>query len=550
VNNHSIKLRDYQKECLEAIKLCYKTGIRRQLICLPTGTGKTIIFAQFPNFFGMKKRMLVLAHREELLNQAREKILRANSNLKVDIEQAERQADDSCDVVVASVQTLGRQNSKRLQRLNPNQFYLIVVDEAHHAIASTYHRILKHFKIFDENTRKLLVGFTATPKRGDRIGLDAVFEEITFSRSMPDMIEKGYLAPLAAFRIETDIDLSDVKTRMGDFVTGQLSKAVNIHKRNDIVIKVYQEHLKGRQTICFCVDVAHANSLAETFRKNKIATASVTGEMDRDKRAKALADFQTGKKQVLTNCMVLTEGYDESSISGIILARPTKSSLLYTQMIGRGTRLHPGKENVTVIDIVDVTKNHKLINLSTLFGLPKDFNLEGRTTSEVHEAIRWVEANRPWVQTDLATSLSDLRYKCQKVNLFDMQTPPELIEISDFAWTQISPNRYKLHIVGGEHITVSQNILDDWEAVIQKNITERVIARSKSLKSSIKSADDFISIHRKESKKLVYRYSPWRQQPISEKQIKILKKRGITVSKKLTKGQASHIISMLITSQK
>lgn len=541
----TVELREYQRACLEAIKLRYKAGIRRQLICLPTGTGKTIIFAEFPSFFRMKKRMLVLAHREELLNQARDKILAANPRLKVGIEQANRKADAGADIVIASVPTLGRKHSSRVQRLNPDDFYLVVVDEAHHATATTYRRALEYFGVFEQKTDKLLVGFTATPKRGDGKGLDAVFDEITFSESLPEMVKAGYLSPLAAYRVETDVDLSGVKTRMGDFVTSQLSRAVNVQQRNELVVNVYEKRLAGRQTLCFCVDVAHAHSLAAAFERAGIPTTAVTGEMNRDDRARALSEFRSGGKRVLTNCMVLTEGYDESSISGIILARPTKSTLLYVQMIGRGTRLHPGKDNVVIVDVVDVTRGHELVSLSTLFGLPTNFDLEGRTTSQVRKAFEWAELNRPWVRTDLATSISNLKYRCLRVDLFDLETPEEIEWCSDYAWMKVGENRYRLNLARGEHIVLESTILGVWECNIWKGRTEQAVARGRSFESVIEEADTYVSKERKDSVKLVDSRSRWRRQPASEKQLTVLRTREIKLPKGLTKGQASHIIGLL-----
>jgi ATP-dependent helicase IRC3 len=234
-----LKLRDYQRECLKAVYENYRTGIRRQVVSLPTGSGKTVIFSELPRYLKMKKKMLVLAHRSELLEQARDKIRQANPDLRVEIEQAGRVAGPESQVVVASVPTLGRENSKRLRRLDSEDFYIIVVDEAHHSTAKTYVRVLKHFGVFEKTGRKLLVGFTATPKRGDGKGLDAVFQEIVFSRTLPEMIDAGYLSPVAGYRVETDVDLSRVKVRMGDFVASQLSAAVNIEQRNELVVKVY-----------------------------------------------------------------------------------------------------------------------------------------------------------------------------------------------------------------------------------------------------------------------------------------------------------------------
>ena len=538
-------LRDYQRECLDAILARYREGVRRQIVCLPTGTGKTVIFAHFPRFFRMKKRMLVLAHREELLDQAREKVLAANPELTVEVEQAGRRASPESDVVVASIPTLGRKNSKRLARLDPEEFYLIVVDEAHHSTAETYVRVLDHFGVLAEDTQKLLVGFTATPKRGDGQGLDKVFEEITFSRTLPEMIVAGFLSPVAAFRVETDVDLSRVRTRMGDFVTHQLSDAVNVKARNDLVVKVFGERLKNRQTLCFCVDVAHTKSLAKSFRRSGVPTTAVTGEMDPDKRKKALADFSAGRVRVLTNCMVLTEGYDESSVAGIILARPTKSTLLYTQMIGRGTRLHPGKENVTVVDIVDATKDHKLVTLPSLFGLTDEFDLEGRTTTAIQDALSWVERNRPWVRTELATSLSDLRYRCRRVNLLELNLPTELCGYAKFAWTRVGKDAYRLGLGKGESVFITPTILGQWEVVRRGRGRDESLGEAKAVPEAIRLAEAWVEKECKDSLGLVLLKTRWRREPASEKQKKLLKGRKIDVPKGITKGQASHLIAML-----
>jgi len=544
-SNRMFDLRDYQRECLGAIMAGYRAGVRRQLTCLPTGSGKTVIFAEFPRYFRMRNQMLVLAHRAELLEQACDKIRRANPDLKIAVEQAGRVADPADDVVVASVPTLGRRGSKRLQRLDPNRFLLVVVDEAHHATAATYKRVFEYFGVFEADTPKLLVGFTATPKRGDGQGLDAVFQEIVFSRSLPEMIQAGYLAPVAGYRIDTDIDLSRVKTRMGDFVASHLSQTVNIGPRNELVVKVFRAKLKDRQTLCFCVDVAHTHSLADAFNRAGIPAGAVSGDMDRADRFKVLADFHAGRIQVLANCMVLTEGYDEPSVTGIILARPTKSALLYTQMIGRGTRLHPGKQNVTIIDIVDVTRDHSLTTLSSLFGFSESFDLEGHTTDEVQQAIRWVETHRPWVPIDQALSLSDLRYRCRRINLLDLETPAELLRHSHFAWIAVGKGAYRLGLAGGKAINVAPTILGRWEAVLRRFGKESLIARGKDLPSAIKMSEDYVTRHLSGSVGLVARNTKWRRLPASEKQLNVLSSKKIKVPKNLTKGQASHLISML-----
>jgi superfamily II DNA or RNA helicase len=544
----SIELRDYQRECLTAIYERYKAGVRRQLICLPTGTGKTVIFARFPAFFRMKKRMLVLAHRAELLNQARDKILAANPELKVEIEQAERNASVDCDVVVASVPTLGRRASRRLAELDPDQFSIVVIDEAHHATAETYRRIVEYFGVKQPDTQKLLVGFTATPKRSDGIGLDAIFDEISFSRTIPEMMQAGYLAPVAGYRVETDIDLSRVKTSMGDFVVSQLSDAVNIESRNALVVKAFRELVPDRRTLVFGVDVAHAHALAAAFNHYGIAAAPVTGDTPPDERARTLAAFSTGQIQVLTNCMVLTEGYDEPAVDGIILARPTNSTLLYTQMIGRGTRLHPGKTDVTVVDVVDNSSKNRLVTLPSLFGLAGNFNLKGRTTMQVERAMHWVEKNRPWVQTDLATDLDDLRLRCTRVNLVDLRLPDALAGIARFAWAAVGRNMYRLGLGQGEYLTCTLTQLEKWEVVLDsRNPADRgsMIATERQLAVAVAKAEQYVRNTHPGALDLVNLRASWRRRPASEKQLTLLKRGHLITPPQISRGQASHLIAML-----
>ncbi len=543
-----IELRDYQRECLAAIFHRYKAGVRRQLVCLPTGTGKTIIFAQFPSFFRMKRRMLVLAHRAELLHQARDKLLAANPSLKVEIEQAERSASERSDVVVASVPTIGRRGSRRLAGHDPDQFSIVVIDEAHHATAETYRRIVEHLGLMQPDTKKLLVGFTATPKRSDGIGLDAIFDEISFSRTIPEMMHAGYLAPMAGYRVETDIDLSRVKTSMGDFVVSQLSDAVNIASRNALVVKAFHELVPERRTLVFGVDVAHAHALAAAFNHYGIMAAPVTGDTPPDERSKTLAAFSSGRIQVLTNCMVLTEGYDEPAVDGIILARPTKSALLYTQMIGRGTRLHPGKTDVTVVDVVDNSSKHHLVTLPSLFGLAANFNLTGRTTSEVERAIRWVEINRPWVKTDLATDLDDLRLRCRRVDLMELRLPDELRGAARFAWAAIGRNCYRLGLGQGEYLTCAPTLLERWEVVLGSRHPEMdgsIVATERQLATAIAKAENCVRKTRPRALDLVDLQASWRRRPATEKQLERLKRAHLSPPPQISRGQASHLIAML-----
>jgi hypothetical protein len=243
--------------------------------------------------------------------------------------------------------------------------------------------------------------------------------------------------------------------------------------------------------------------------------------------------------------MVLTEGYDEPSVSGIILARPTKSALLYTQMIGRGTRLHPGKQNVTIVDIVDVTRDHSLTTLPSLFGFSEEFDLEGHTTDQVQKAMLWVETHRPWVSIDQALSLSDLRFRCRRIDLLDLETPAELQPYSRFAWVSVGKGGYRLGLAGGKAIIVAPTILGEWEAVFRYRSGDKFLRRGEDIRSAINMSEAHVSHHLKESVGLVARNTRWRRAPATDKQLRVLRSKKLTVPKGLTKGQASHLISML-----
>jgi ATP-dependent helicase IRC3 len=260
---------------LTRIHEAYRTGKRRVVVSLPTGTGKTVVFAHFPQYFKMKKRLLVLAHREELLLQARNKFLDVDPGLKVEIEQSGSRASQDAKVVIASVPTLGRSGSSRLKQLNPDDFFLIVVDEAHHAVAPTYRRIFEHFGLFNADTPRYLVGFTATPRRGDKQGLGEVFQEVCYARDLREMILAGYLCHIAGWRVDSDTSLDEVKVRHGDFVESQLAAVVNTGDRNQLLVNAYRQYAKGRRTIVFCVDVEHAKAVSTTFQSAGFRAAAV-----------------------------------------------------------------------------------------------------------------------------------------------------------------------------------------------------------------------------------------------------------------------------------
>lgn len=348
----ALALRPYQEEAIDAIRAQYVAGIKSTLLTLPTGCGKTVVFADIARRTVAKGgRVLVLAHRGELLTQALNKL----DAIGVDaaIEQADQYAGDAA-VVVASVQTM---HPRRLAAWPPDTFALIVIDEAHHVTADSYRSILNHFA-----TARVL-GVTATPDRLDGDGLGEVFETVAYQYELRAAIADGYLAPIRAERIEVaEIDLDNVKVRTGDFVGSDLANAVSSEAAIHAVVGPLTKLSGDRKTIVFAVDVQHATALAEAINVYKPNSAAVVhGGLPKEQRQQVLADFRDGKVQYLANCALLTEGYDEPAISCVAMVRPTKSRALYTQCVGRGTRLADGKQDLLVLDFAGVTKRHVLI---------------------------------------------------------------------------------------------------------------------------------------------------------------------------------------------
>jgi superfamily II DNA or RNA helicase len=315
-----VPLRPYQNESLAAIKAAYENGVSRQLVVLPTGSGKTILFARLPETLDMKpgEQMLVIVHREELCTQSLDKIQHANPSLRVEIEKAEKRAAPDADIVIASVQSIGRakETSKgqweygpRLRKFNERSFRYVVVDECHHGTASTYQNVLRYFRCLKgmpniDNT-KLLLGVTATPRRGDCIGLEAIFDRIVFSRNTRDLIEQGWLADCKAFRIWTKHDISGVHTKKGDFDTGELEDTINTPLRNKLIVDKYLELGEGMTAVAFTNSIQHSEDLAAMFTRSGVNAHALSGNTPDKERRDLISSHASGDVQVLASCGVL-----------------------------------------------------------------------------------------------------------------------------------------------------------------------------------------------------------------------------------------------------
>lgn len=371
-----MKLRPYQQECLDAIE---HAGSGRWLCQLATGMGKTVIFANIP----IKGRTLLLSHRQELVFQPLRYF-----NCETAVEMGGMAAfTGNAPVISASVQTM----SRRLTFYDSYAFHTIIIDEAHHAASATYRSILEHF------SPERVIGFTATPNRGDGLGLESVFDEIIFKRDLRWGIENGYLSPIQCRRVNIGYDLSGVTSRLGDYSPGELERAVNVESCNKAVAEIVKNvaELPG---LIFAVDVAHAEAIA-----SEIPGAVALSAKSKD-RALVVEKYKKGEIPVLVNCGLFTEGTDLPNTRCVIIVRPTKSLALYTQMVGRGTRLAEGKKYCLLIDCVGVSSK-PICTAPTLIGLDLDSvpakyqnEIEGDLLADIPELLE-VKADTPesWI---------------------------------------------------------------------------------------------------------------------------------------------------------
>ena len=531
-------LRPYQQEALDAIVLNANNGISKQLVVLPTGAGKTVIFSQLPMIKPDTLPMLVLAHRSELLEQARSKILASNPNLTVEIEQADRKAG-KVDVVVASVATLGRNNTPRIEEYPKDYFKSIVIDEAHHAAAPSYRRIIDYF------SPDFLLGVTATPQRSDSTRLIDVFDEIVYYRTIQDLIQDGWLAPLVGYRVKTSTDISEVEIQNGEYSQSQLEEKIDNPERNAYVVSAYRNLAMAKKALVFASGVRHAENLAISFRQASVETAVIIGSTPREEREKILAQFATGQISVIVNVGVLTEGFDEPSLEAIILAKPTRSTLLYTQIVGRGTRLFEGKEHCIIIDIADTTKGKKPIGLPTLLGMPPDFDLRGQSLTDVAKKFEELESYCPGEAVRVLNP-NDIELAYTRINLFMPPPPnPVVLEYSKLVWAEIAEDEFHLGLNNTESMRIKCDTLGRWNVTIHDNHQKstRVLGITSDMRDAFARSDRWIQSNRASSVSLLDSSATWRADAPTDSQQKLLKRIGIPITSDMTKGMASQIIS-------
>lgn len=344
-----MELRPYQIEARNAIFAEWEEK-DKTLLVLPTGCGKTVVFADVAKERTNNGKVLILAHREELLNQASDKIKKL-CGLDCAMEKAEKTSIGADEpITVGSVQTM--MTEKRLSIFSPDYFKTVIVDEAHHALAVSYQNVLRHFD------KAKVLGVTATPDRGDMQELGEYFESLAYEYSLRDAVNQGYLSKIRVQTMPLEIDMSSVKVSRGDFQINDIGHALEPYLENiaDEMTKV----CKDRHTVVFLPLVAIAQQFRDILNTKGFRAAEVNGESkDRDE---VLQDFSDGKYNVLCNSMLLTEGWDCPIVDCIVVLRPTKVRSLYCQMVGRGTRLYPGKDHLLILDFLWMTGKHNLVH--------------------------------------------------------------------------------------------------------------------------------------------------------------------------------------------
>lgn len=497
-----MQLREYQQECIDTIT-AQPPGA--YLVQMATGLGKTVTFANIPR----KGRELILSHREELVRQPQKYY-----SCSYGIERSGEHSNGE-EVVSASVQTMVR----RLDDFRPDDFDIIIVDESHHAAAQTYRKILDYFH------PRLTLGFTATPNRGDKVRLDTVFQKIIFSRDLRFGIKNGYLCDILCKRVNIGFDLTAVHTRQGDYAPGELDEAMD--GTADAIAQAYREHASGA-TLIFAVSVNHAEEIAKKIP----GAVVVTGET---KDRKAIIDsFTAGEIPVLVNCMVFTEGTDIPRVETVIIARPTQSDSLYSQMVGRGLRLYPGKERLTLIDCVGVTGKASLCTAPSLLGIDldnvpvkKQNDLEGMLFELPDKAIAASDCPESWIKNVQIVDLwaREQRYVTHDVNWFKMPDSSLVCSLTDKETLAIR----------------AQDELGNTRVIYK-----RTESPDMPMQDALDCCYNWLIEHRSDQRRIWDKNATnrWGKSPASESQLKYIRRKckGFDASS-LTKGQASQILN-------
>ncbi|MFT7484233.1 MAG: superfamily II DNA or RNA helicase [Candidatus Paceibacteria bacterium] len=422
-----MKLRPYQQEALEAVRASYKRKHRRVLVVMPTGTGKTVLFAEISRL--AKGPVLVLAHRQELVEQARDKISKWCDDV-VAVEMASRReftrpSSKRPKIAVASIQTVQR----RLHLMPRDSFRIVVVDEAHHSTADSFRAVIDHFHAH-------VLGVTATPDRSDRTPLGEVYSDVAFDYDLLTAIGDGWLAPIHSFLVKTKADFSGIRKIAGELATKDVERVLTQDLHLVEIAKPVLRERGDRPAIVFAASVAHSRALARVMCElsgEEHFAVSLDGTHKLEERARVIERFRRGDVKVLVNCSLFTEGFDVPSIALVAIARPVLSRSFYAQMVGRGTRISPGKKDLLVLDFVPINCRHSLVQAVDIFG---------RDEEEVVERARLIaaQASEEGEAIDIEKALELAR---QEQEAREADVVYQLMKRDPFASVGIDLTRYR-----------------------------------------------------------------------------------------------------------
>jgi len=481
-----VKLRPYQREAIDAVLAARRAGTRRMVVALPTGAGKTVVFAELIR--QARYPVLVLAHRDELVKQACAKIQAALGRDPTDerivaIEQGATRAPAEASVLVASIRTLHDERIGKV--LGGRDIRLVIYDECHHAVADANRRVLERIGAFEPDWPGTLIGFTATTRRADGRGLDEVFEDIAYSRSLRQMIDDGYLRPLRGLRIDTGVDIRDVSAAGGDFDESELADAIDVRARNLLVARAIQEVTRDRRTIAFCVGVGHAMNLAKALREIGVPASVVFGEMPRPDRIETLRRFAAGELRVITNVGVLTEGFDDPGVSAIAMVRPTRSESMYLQCVGRGMRLSPDAEDCLVLDFVDLS-GLEIVTTPTLDAGAKPNEIDRPVRDETEPSPGFAEVDQ---HEEPPATLAEIQDRLAAFDPLALTQREEAAAISLNAWLSLGALGMMLHFQDRSGELLHFELKPEGRTGASIWLAGRKLARLSSMNAAIEAVD-------------------------------------------------------------
>lgn len=504
-------LRPYQQEAINSINEM-KEG-NKKICYMATGAGKTIIMADIVS--NCKGRVLIVVDQRELREQTTDKLLKYLScnideigNVQANLNEIDKR------VIIATRQTLTYPKSRRIEEMiSYGNFDYILFDECHRGVE----QIKSILNRIPHNSTKI-IGFSATPFN---LELTKVFDGFVYEKDCLSLIQEKYLCDIKYLKLDTSIDLNGVKTKMGEFVQKDLADKVNIKYRNQAIVNSYIDYASNRKhTIVYCVDIQHSIDVANTFKENGISCESLTSLEDKTDREKILKDFKEGKIEVLTNCAILTTGFDFEELDCIIQACPTKSKIKYVQCLGRGLRVAEGKENVLVLDVVDNVNRHSLQNMETIFDIKNDETVLESIENRKREKAEKIEAERKAREDAELQRQEEERLRLKEIELLNKDLG-NLKQFATLDWFATEALDIKTFVLFGGFKKRYYLYKKDEQYILVMNDNDEItfINNGTNLKDLVEETEELAMNC---NTNYCYKGAKWKQKKVSDKQLWVL----------------------------